>query len=48
MTRSENNSHCVYIQANSGIDFGNYYCAITFITLQIKRVTMRPDIASDW
>ena len=47
LTRSGNNTHCVYGAGNTNIDFLNNDSGITSITLQLERVKMRPDIASD-
>ena len=47
LTRTANNSHCYYGAANTAIDFLDHDSGITSLTLQLKRIKFRPDIASD-
>ena len=46
LTRSADNSHCVYGAANTAIDFPNHDSGIQAITLHLERIKLRPDLAS--
>ena len=45
LTRSADNSHCVYGAANTAIDFPNHDSGIQSITLHLERIKLRPDLA---
>ena len=47
LTRSGNNTHCIYCSANTVLDFGGNESGLTSIVLQIDRIRFRPDIASN-
>ena len=47
LTKSGNNTHCIYGSANTALDFGGNESGLTFITLHIYRIRFRPDIASN-
>ena len=47
LTRSGNNTHCVYVANNTAIDFGGNESRLTSTSLQLLRVKLRADIASN-
>ena len=47
LTRRAINSYCYYGAALTAIDFQDNDCRITSLTLQLKRIKICPDIASD-
>ena len=47
LTRSADNSHCIYGAANTAIDFPNHDSGIQSITLHLERIKPRSDLASE-
>ena len=47
LTRTANNSHCYYPAAITAIDFPNHDSEITSLTVQLEKIKLRSDIASN-